>query len=539
MKLDTYKNKSNGTTWVNGQLDLSLIPPIKGVSYTGTTQLIENILKNGNFSDVEVYKIGHRQPTYTAKPNDWTHTPDAFLYTFYDGSQYLTFKNTLLNEFTDSIQQAFEVAVSPPLHFYITQVYFSVEYRMSLAYQFKIQIRIGTAYYLDVNGVWQTSFAEIPITGPAGGFNTFSITAPNIPADGNLTIRISNTAKTSAGAANNDFMVKKVRAVVVNNDGEYVSVTETLQEKDDNLFTGEVASRDFSFFDEIPGVNLPYNYRLVFDNILSLPGGDIAATWGGLKLQQAIANRVLLQNWYARFQLNNNIRGKRMGLFGLIETDYKLPRAFYPASGEMDLAKDTFSGELHEFAPANGLIENAAALFVLLGDNWLINAKGQWADYNKTTGLITFPELTPDLFDKSDTTYWDVSIQTDLHYNAAEPREWYITEFTDELHEYATETTLLQCIWNSYLGVSSSVIPIALFAAPLSAEMHHKIAVAMGAKEFIRQEGTILNDNEEGIYQGKADTPVDWEETLNMRDEEIIVQNMDFLQEDNENINNQ
>lgn len=533
--------------WVNGVMDLSLDEGAKGFDYTFDAGCRDNVFSNGNFQDFDKYNL--------AKHWDYSGTFKVIIIRT-DKSTYHGFNYGTVGEFDvnydDTISQTLANIQTSAEQYINVSFDVAVDHMSVGATQLRTYGKfVGTSntYYLKADGTWSSSLVYIT-TPPANSniisqftdedFTTISVNSIVAPEPGTFTLYLGRAIGQDSEMVDVATIVvyKNIRLFFTDVDKiPYSNLTYVVDDVSNDLFNGDKLQRDFQFADVQA---MPANQQIIYAGSIILPNGDVSSQWGtdGISLMQTIANSDLHQKWYGRFILDGKIRSKYLDPLFTFKHNYKLGRAYIFENGSYDLVRETLSGQFYEYSWQNDMFINASAIFCLQSQAYLLNSKGDWATFNPDTGLITFPTLSPDIFDKSNTTWWDASIQTDLHYNASAPREWYITEFNDDLHRYATEATTYQFIWGEYLGINSGVLPLLVFGTALTDALRSIINGALKLKEFIFQESSVLEQDDALIYQANPAEPENYRSIIEMRDEDVIVQEMDFVQQDGVNIVN-
>lgn len=545
--LVSYSNAtaSANHAWVNGLLTLSLNEGAKGFDYTFDAAFRENLVKNGDFSSFDKFNLpNHWQ--FNAEFDTIKLTREDVVFFGFRGQQVYP------SDFNDAFYQhitSLEANAGQYFHlsFFTAWARYATVSGPEVRTYVKFQGISGTMY-LQADGTWDASI-DYFVTLPTDQGTVNNITADSfekteindivLPEDGTLTLYFGRVIGAWGGNyASGYTFYKDVVCSITDTDGvPYNNVTYVIDDESTDLFNGDLLTRDFQFAD-IPAV--PANQAVMFAGALILPNGDVSSQWGsnGVNLMLEVANRSLHQNWFSRFLLDGAVRSKHINTLFAFKHSYKLGRGYLFQNGTIDLVRETVSGQFAETSWQNDMFANTAAIFCLQSANYLHNTLGSWATFNADTGLINFPTLSPDIFDKSNTTWWDASIQTDLHYNAADPREWYITEFNDALHTYATEATTYQFIWGEYLGINSSILPLLVYSTALTDVQRSIINRALKLREFIFQQSSVIEQDDALIYQADPAEPANWRDTIEMRDEDVIVQGMDFVQQDGANVVN-
>ena len=211
--------------------------------------------------------------------------------------------------------------------------------------------------------------------------------------------------------------------------------------------------------------------------------------------------------------LSGTVRGENMHLNAYFQHLWNSERIYYVRTGTWNILEDTWEIEAveilgtavdHEVSEdpdpswgliATTLIEQAEAVFYRIYNGELINKYGSNATV--LTGYIIFPELTTDIFDRSNSTYW-----SGLSIIDEDPRKWPLSELTNETIEtYGTAATQARLFMNDYSTSASEILPIVEYADALSEEDQEDVSDYVSSNQTT-SEDTITTTEEEHTEKG-------------------------------------
>ena len=161
--------------------------------------------------------------------------------------------------------------------------------------------------------------------------------------------------------------------------------------------------------------------------------------------------------------------------------------------------KNRYSGKFYGAlrAPVPPYFSNAIALFDRRVGNKLIDRISGAEATIDATG-VTFPTLAADVFDKTNTTYWNAGIPN----TAGNNRKWLFAELNWEfMVDYATDAAHGTLFLKDFESDVRGTLPILVYNPVRSEAEQTEIVIYIDAYSFIIDEnGAIVNDAAETTY---------------------------------------
>lgn len=517
--------------WISGQLSQQLNEGVTGVDYEFAPELKTSLLQNTSLSNLVDGVV-----------TDWQATAGISIFTIalggtvYSGIAAATYPSVGSN----FVYQSFDLVTSANQ---ILNLSFNVAAVGPIVRSdFKALMRViatdgTTTNYLKSDGTWSTSEQSIIKTITSVNANQFSesnfaelaINDIEIPLSGTVTVQLYQLYNENYYVTEMVSMFalwKDVTVIIANDDGyTYDDLTLTLSEECDEILSGSSLSQSFKHSD-VP--QIADNGTLLYTGVIDV-NGTASEYWGGIPLMQAIANRQLHMEWYSSHVLNGTVRGQNISLMSLVSHSYRSKRTYYLESGEHNLLNNTLSGTWKEWSHGNALFEDAESIFCLVGETYLVNCNGAWAEViNAETGLVRFDYDVDSIFWKDNSRFWRAAITSDLYYDISNPRDWLLSEFTQlNLATYGTEETQRRLFFRNYIGVKSSILPILVYTTERTAEESNRINKALRNPQYITEGYTPIEEDAEAITESA---------TTHINAPSAITEDSESITENNENI---
>jgi hypothetical protein len=386
-----------------------------------------------------------------------------------------------------------------------------------------IQVKLTgqSTYYLNTTTGWVTDEQYISqkiksSVGSSPNWHDLKIIAAKIPTAGTLEVKVFKGYVPEAGSSTRFEGIVFTECRVYTEELDKFDNTEEIP-----VYFSDNRSESNETIEVLP-VDLPdYNNAELFflnGNLIDLAGVKYPSrTWISSGEEARTYNNylaVFMAKMHAvpRQVLTGNVRGENMHLNALIQHNLNDQRQFYVETGEWDILNDTWNVTLIEILgssltpppigevvispevdPIWGLItlsilDNAEAIFYRYAGNELVNKYGSSASV--ITGYVIFPELTTDIFDRSDSVYWSGLTIIDSN-----PRKWPLAELINEtLTTKGTEATQYRLFWNDYQAAASDILPVVVFAEALTAEEKAQVEEYVRNNQIIS--GPVVEEND-------------------------------------------
>lgn len=394
-KVTTFQiGRPTGSQIVNNSPQLDILAGWKQFSWLQNLGKYESFILNYDFSEWIEYHVTERNTSW--RIDKWTEPYYGFAvrYIQSDGTSFIQFAEKDQNKYINQTIQYLNTSVAQKILFKIQFNILAYDTGVvSAGFRFEIKLNGTTNYYLSLNEddefEWTTTQSYIEVEGvqpiyfggrwnrngeTSGEWQNYEFTAPGLPTDGNIEIKVYGNESGLVGAVNNiRLRLKEFSAVFVKEDeSAYDDNQETIiVTNDKNIYVPETI--------EIVGGDLPeitnnakiweYGYR-TSDGVTSEwhERGD-SNTYSLLEL---IGKDYEAIYKLPQFKLSLPILSQNIKFDSCIVDYQVLPKKYVCASCEIDYRTNIFSGSFMEF----GAWENA--LWILEDGAW--NDNGIWVD---------------------------------------------------------------------------------------------------------------------------------------------------------------
>jgi hypothetical protein len=190
-------------------------------------------------------------------------------------------------------------------------------------------------------------------------------------------------------------------------------------------------------------------------------------------------------------------RGPNLHLNSVIKHAKNYNRVFIAEAGTWNILADEFSINWREKWMEFESIAYCTAYFDRrIGNNIIDRFSGAIATIDETG--VTFPTLTPDVFNKTNTTYWGGTIPN----TAGDNRKWLFAELSWEfMVDYATDAAHGTIFLKDFGSDVRSTLPIMVFSPARSEAQQTEIVKYINSYSFIIDEnGNIVTDEDGSTY---------------------------------------
>lgn len=381
--------------------------------------------------------------------------------------------------------------------------YYTISHQLSLAsldIELYLIIKVGSDY-LDSEGEWTVTPTMIHFTAKTDYYksiqnkNTFDIKGVDVPA-GDILIQFFRPLWNHYAFAG--WAIQNLQVEILNSTQDKFDSTAvtTLGIREESTHSGDSWT--------VKPADLPniYNDYVMYQNgRYRLSGSDYipTLTWSNNSKTATAYTDVLqaqLINYYGdpKQTISGTYwRGSALHLNSVVKHALNYNRVFIADSGTWHLYEDEFEITWREKWLEFPYMAYSVAYFDRRVGNQLIDRLNGYRATIDATG-VTFPEMSPDIFDKTDTTYWGAGIPN----TAGDNRKWLFAELSWEfMVDYATDAAHGRLFMKDFGSDVRNTLPIIIFSSTRTEAQQSEIITYLETYFFlVDEDGNIVIDTD-------------------------------------------